>query len=87
VKNPHNFRAKKFLLKAQDKERAIICKAMAGPTFWDIGIADNCNENSDSFTSSFGSAYTNGTGLEGRTFFTGSPTFTVKEIEVFEVGD
>jgi hypothetical protein len=34
-----------------------------------------------------GLSYANGTGRDGQTFFTGSPNFTVKEIEVFEITD
>jgi hypothetical protein len=32
-----------------------------------------------------GNPYTNDTGLDGRTVFTGSRAFQVKEIEVFEI--
>jgi hypothetical protein len=41
----------------------------------------------DSRTWGFGSTYTNDTGLNGGTFFTGSRHFKVREIEVFEIID
>jgi hypothetical protein len=36
---------------------------------------------------SLGRAYTNDTGLDGKTVFTGSQCFQVREIEVFEITD
>jgi hypothetical protein len=50
-------------------------------------ITDNCNSNADSSTFSFGNRSINDTRLDGSIFFTGSPTFQVKEIEVFEIID
>jgi hypothetical protein len=49
-------------------------------------VSDNCNANTSSCTN-LGLAYTNDTGLDGRTVFTGSLYFKVKEIEVFEITD
>jgi hypothetical protein len=49
-------------------------------------VYDNCNANTDSQTK-LGPVYTNDTGLDGRTVFTGSWEFKVKEIEVFEITD
>jgi hypothetical protein len=85
LKNPHNFPARKFGLKV--KSRAIFCDSSRGPHFSDIGVSDNCNANTDSFTYHFGYGYANDTGLDRRTFFTGSREFTVKEIEIFEITD
>jgi hypothetical protein len=48
-----------------------------GPHFWDIGVSDNCNAQTAS--------YTNDTELDEKTFFTGSHKFQVKEIEVIEI--
>jgi hypothetical protein len=87
VKNPHNFPARKFALKADKKHEAIICGSKSGPCFSDIGVSDNCNANTHSSISSFGNTYTNDTGLAGNMFFTGSLRFNVKEIEVFEITD
>jgi hypothetical protein len=82
-----NFPAKKFALKPQEKEHAIICDSSAGPRFYDIGVRSDCNANDHSFTGSFGAHYVNDTGLDGITFFTGSNNFIGKEIEVFEITD
>jgi hypothetical protein len=53
----------------------------------DIGVWDHCNSNSDSYTYVFGDSYANDICLDGTTFFTGSPDFTVKEVEAFEIRD
>jgi hypothetical protein len=84
LKNPHNVPARRFALKAEKKDRAIWCDSRCGPVFWDIWVSDNCNANTSSWTE-LGRCYTNDTGLDGKTFFTGSQSFRVKEIEVFEM--
>jgi hypothetical protein len=85
LKNPHKFPARRFRLKAEKKDMAIYCFYKRGPHFWDIGVWAGSNANTDSFTHQFGANYTNDTGLDGKTFFTGSTRFQVKEIEVFEI--
>jgi hypothetical protein len=87
LKNPHNFPARRFSLKAEKKDRAIWCASNCGPIFNDICVFSigNAKRNRDSSASSFGENYTNDTGLAGKTFFTGSPNYQVKEIEVFEI--
>jgi hypothetical protein len=85
LKNPHNVPARRFALKPKEKDQAINCFSDSGPHFCDIGIYDRCNTNSNSWTDHFGLVYTNDTGLDGPTFFTGSNDFQVKEIEVFEI--
>jgi hypothetical protein len=88
LKNPHNFPAKKFPLKAEGKNDAIVCNSEWGPHFYDVGVSDNCNGNTESFTLDFGQSYTNDTELdEEKTLFTVSDFFQVKEIEVFEITD
>jgi hypothetical protein len=87
LKNPHNYPAAKFGLKAEGKDRAIHCDSSFGPHFWDIRVSDNCSANMGSYTYFFGLCYANDTGLDGETFFTGSKSFIVKEIEVFEITD
>jgi hypothetical protein len=87
LKNPHNFPARKFALKAEAKDEAIACASSWGPHFYDIGVSEDCNANTDSITFNFGDSYANDTGLDGKTFFTGSWHFKVKEIEVFEITD
>jgi hypothetical protein len=86
LKNPHNIPARRFALKADNKERAIICYCHWGPFFGagGISVSDNCNENTKSWTS-LGGSYTNDTGLEVYIVFTGSKYFQVEEIEVFEI--
>jgi hypothetical protein len=87
LKNPHNVPARRFALKAERKDEAILCDSDWGPHFCDIWVRDNCNANTNSRTESLGDNYTNDTGLDGKTFFTGSRDFQVKEIEVFEITD
>jgi hypothetical protein len=86
LKNPHNFPATKFALKAEEKDRAIFCDSSIGPQFGGLGVSGNCNTNTGSW-SFLGSSYANGTTLDGNTVLTGSFEFTVKEIEVFEIAD
>jgi hypothetical protein len=85
LKNPHNIPARRFVLKAEMKWLAVICNSEWGPQFNDANVYNNCNANSHSFTSWFGSSYTNDTGLDGKIVFTGSKYFQVQEIEVFEI--
>jgi fructose-specific component phosphotransferase system IIB-like protein len=49
-----------------------------------MAVSDNCNASTDSCID-LGDSYTNDTGLAGDKVFTGSWTFQVKEIEVFEI--
>jgi hypothetical protein len=89
LKNPHNVPARRFALKAEKKDEAINCRSDYGPIFGsgtDLYVYNNCNANAGSGTF-LGSSYTPDTGLNKKTFFTGSPTFKVKEIEVFEITD
>jgi hypothetical protein len=86
LKNPHNVPARRFALKAEKKHEAIWCSSDWGPSFaGGLAIKNNCNANTNSYTQYFGDNYTNDTGLDGETFFTGSPDFQAKEIEVFEI--
>jgi hypothetical protein len=91
LKNPHNFPAKRFDLKAEEKWRTIFCGCTCGPAFgWnycDIIVSDNCNTDIYNHVNGFGTSYVNDTGLDGKTFFTGSAFFQVKEIEAFEIRD
>jgi hypothetical protein len=84
LKNPHNIPARRFALNAEKKDGAIVCHSERGPHFNDIGVSDNCNRNTKSWTR-LGWPYTNDTGLNANTVFTGSGHFQVKEIEVFEI--
>jgi hypothetical protein len=84
LKNPRNTPVRRFALKAKMKHGAIYCGSKSGPDFNDMTGKDNCNANTNSWTS-LGDHYTNDTGLNAKTFFTGSWKFQVKEIEVFEI--
>jgi hypothetical protein len=86
LKNPHNIPARRFALKAEKKHWAIVCCSDEGPYFGDIAVYDDCNTNTNSYTS-LGRSYTNDTGLDGLVVFTRSSKFPVKEIEVFEITD
>jgi hypothetical protein len=85
LKNPHNVPARRFTLKARRKNKAIACDSGYGLHFWDIAVSDNCNTNIENCTHVFGLSYTNDTGRDRNTFFTGSEGFLVKEIEVIEI--
>jgi hypothetical protein len=87
LKNPHNVMARRFALKAEKRQRAISCDSGGSPDFCDVGVSDNSDRNTDSCAGAFGLSYTNDTGLNGETFFTGSAYFKVSEIEVFEITD
>jgi hypothetical protein len=88
LKNPHSVPARRFALKAEKKDKAIWCRSERGPHFWDIGVDDDCNAtDSSNNTPWFGFNYTDDPRLDGKTFLTGSKTFQVKEIEVFEITD
>jgi hypothetical protein len=84
LKNPHNFSARRFALKAEKEHMAIYCNCKWGPHFYDIRVSDKGNANTNSNTS-LGNSYTNDTGLDGGIVFTSSHYFQVKEIEVFEI--
>jgi hypothetical protein len=68
LKNPHNFPARKFVLKAEKKNDAIWCVSLWGPNFYDIGVYDNCNGATGSYGSNFGGSYANDTRRDGKTF-------------------
>jgi hypothetical protein len=85
MKNPHNVPPRIFALKAENKDEAIWCDSDFGPHFCDITVFNDCNANTDSCAGDLGTCYTNDTGLDGETIFTGSNCFQAKEIEVFEI--
>jgi hypothetical protein len=85
LKNPRSIPAWRFALKAGKKSREIFVYSDYGPDICDISVSDNCNANTDSFTYGCGQSYTNDTGLDAITFFTGWLISQVKEIEVFQI--
>jgi hypothetical protein len=100
LKNPHGIPARRFALKAGKKDKAIQCHPQGGPcfggvcVFGDTGtdmfigrlVRDYADADMRSFTS-LGDTYSNDTGLDGKTVFTGSKYFQAEEIEVFEITD
>jgi hypothetical protein len=44
-----NLSLQRFGLRVESQDRAIYCCADRGPHFWDIGIANACNANTDSY--------------------------------------
>jgi hypothetical protein len=58
-------------LKAEQKHRVMECNCQCGPDFHNIGIYDNCNSNTQSYTYRFGDSYTNDPEADQDTFFTG----------------
>jgi hypothetical protein len=86
LKNPHNIAARRFVLKSDEKHKAIWCASTLGPYFGsgtDLGVNDNCNTRDN--CTHIGGSYLNDTGLEWRIVLAGSQLFKVKEIEVFEI--
>jgi hypothetical protein len=82
--NPHKIPPTKYSL--SNYEKAIHCHPYFSATFGagqDICIANNSNQNTYSY-SNFPYSYSDTTGV-GRTTFTGSYNFMVREIEVFQV--
>jgi hypothetical protein len=86
LRNPHKLAPRTFALKRGYENWAIWCGPIWGPHLNDIYVCDGCQSRNESGTAHFGSAYNNDTGLDGKTLLTGAPTFRVKEIEVFAIG-
>jgi hypothetical protein len=86
LQDPHGVQPRKFAVMAERKQYAIWCPSDRGPQFgypYELFVGDGLMGATDNF----GKVYTNDTGLNGKTFFTGADKFTVKEIEVFEIAD
>jgi hypothetical protein len=87
LKNPHNIPARRFALKAEEGQWAIMCDSKYGPWFYyGIRVNDNCHANAKNYAC-LGENYTNDTALDGHIVLSGSDHFQVKEIEVFEIRD
>jgi hypothetical protein len=50
LKNPHNVPGRRFALKPEKKDEAIVCFSEYGPHFSDIYVSNNCNANTNSYT-------------------------------------
>jgi hypothetical protein len=97
LKNPHNLPARRFemtpdskryVLSLDSSEAVMLSMGNSGA----ISLSSRCNENSDSHDRGFAKDYNNSTfandsEYDGKTCFTGSETFTVKEVELFEFFD
>jgi hypothetical protein len=92
LRNPHGVPPRKFALRAEKRERAILCNSAYCSIFGsngDIYVSNNCNANRGSYTH-IGTRYSNTTYANDTAFadfFTGALYFTVNEIEVFEIAD
>jgi hypothetical protein len=89
--DPHNIPAKRFALMVEMKHTAIEWHPDCLPYFGtdssgrcDIAVCGDWNANNWSHTF-LGNSYINDTGVDGDEFFTGSQSFKVNEIEVFEI--
>jgi hypothetical protein len=89
LRNPRGVPARKFVLRAGEKQNAIWCDSAWGPLFGEgcIFVSDDCNANTDSNTLRFGGEYESASGEVEWGFLTGAREFRVKEIEVFEIAD
>jgi hypothetical protein len=89
IKNPHNLPPQIFKLK--QGQNAIVGEAGYGAKFgdgraWnaDLYVSNECRTSTNSY-SHLGKAYVNDTGISGNQVLTGSQSFFVDEIEIFEV--
>ena len=90
LKNPHNISPSKFNMRNEWLNHSICCDVNLGPIFGcnDIRIENECNIRKNSF--SFydfqpGEYCFNDTTGKKRLLFTGTKTYTVKEIEVYNI--
>jgi hypothetical protein len=87
IKNPHNLPPTIF--KQQRETDAIHPYSSRGPVFGSghtLSVCDQCHTSNSSY-SNFGGTYANDTGIAGTQVLAGPQSFTVEEIEVFEVVD
>jgi hypothetical protein len=82
--NPDNA-PRKWLLRPEQKQQAILCDRGWGPRFSGIAISNNCNLNDDSWVYAENSYAVTGSLLHGAGSFSRMSMFQVKEIEVFEI--
>jgi len=90
LKNPHNIHPSKFNLKNEWLNHSICCDGNLGPIFGcnDIRIENNCNVKKNRFTFydfNPGEYCFDDTTGKKRLLFTGENSYTVKEIEVFNI--
>ena len=90
LKNPHNIPPCKFNMKKEWLNHSICCDGRRGPIFGcnDIRIEDECNIKNNKFTYfdfQPGEYCFDDTTGKKRLLFTGEKSFTVKEIEVYNI--
>jgi hypothetical protein len=92
VTNPHNLPARKFPLKPGMDAYTLFCYSHTNLVWIGaggaIGIPQDCTSENTSQTRGFGaqnSSFSNDTGINGGTLFTGEDCFTVKELEIFHL--
>jgi hypothetical protein len=86
LKNPHQIAPRKFPLRPNMWKHALQCNTLYAPTFNDICVMSGANIHAGS-NIGLGNVYVNDTGVDGALVFNGSPSFYLKEIEVFELTD
>jgi hypothetical protein len=85
IKNPHNLPPRIF--RQKQNAQTIFDHSTYGSTFGnphDFYVCDQCHTSTTSY-SNLGQVYINDTGIAGNQVLTGGYSFTVEEIEVFEV--
>jgi hypothetical protein len=90
--NPHGIAPRKFTQRPNWKSCAILCNLTLGPAFGGTFYTmDSCNQSQglrrQNYTGGFNQYFLNDTGVDHGLLFTGSPTFVVREMEVFELKD
>jgi hypothetical protein len=88
VKNMHGIPPRKFKLRSERRNQAILVDEKCGPTFGgsDLVIANGCDSNWDSW-SRLGITYRNDTNIDEDEVLAGRKHFQVQEIEVFWITD
>jgi hypothetical protein len=95
LKNPHNIHARRFGMTSNGKDHVLYAYPSGGAVVWmgysgAIGLLPEWNRNSKSHNNGFAdwncssNTFENDSGHVGETLFTGSRTYTVKEVEIFE---
>jgi hypothetical protein len=90
LKNPHNISPSKFNMKNEWLNHSICCDVNLGPIFGcnDIRVENDCNIKKNRFTFydfQRGEYCFDDTTGKKRLLFTGTETYTIKEIEVFNI--
>jgi hypothetical protein len=97
LKNPGNTSPRRFRMKSGGQNYVLYSWADGRNLVWmgsagAISLPSDCNRNSNCHTQGFADTtqdctFLNDSGEDGKTFFTGSETFSVKEVEIFEFFD